>query len=101
MRYGPGKFEGTGNYSNVAQYLYSLSLDSSLDEDLGESESFGWYGKFAGKIKGRGPFYAIVSEDSQGFFDVTYYDTQDALDAAWKLLELEYEQFSDASEGEV
>ncbi len=100
MKYGPGKFEGNGNYSLVAQYLYSLSLDNSLDDDLGESESFGWYGKFSGKIKGRGPFYVIVSENSQGFFDATYYDTSKELEEDWTKLEEDWEKFSEEQEEE-
>lgn len=88
MRYGPGKFEGCGNYAKVAEYLYE-----SCDEELGDVEFFGWYGKFAGKIKGRGPFFAVVSEDSNGFVDVTYYDTEQELENEWCNLQ---DQWSDA-----
>lgn len=96
MRHGLGKFEACGNYVLTAGYIYY-----NIDDQLGESESFGWYGKFAGKIKGRGPFFAIVSEDSQGFVDVTYYDSKKELDEKWVMLEADYEEFQGPSEDDI
>lgn len=93
MKYGPGKFEGNGNYANAAQYLYSLSLDSSLEDDIGSSDELGWYGKFEGKIKGRGPFFAVISENSQGFVDVEWFESHDELETAWLEIQTEYERF--------
>jgi len=82
---GPGKF---GGEMYAGKYAYE-----NPDEEIGESDTLGWYGKFFGKIKGRGPFYIIVSEDYQGFVRAEFFDTRDALDKAWKGIEKEYEKF--------
>jgi len=90
---GPGKFEGE---TFAARYAYD-----NPDEDLGESDGFGWYGKFSGKIKGRGPFHIIVNEDSQGFVSGTFFDTEKQLEKAWSNLESEYADFyEDEGEGD-
>lgn len=93
MKYGPGKFEGNGNYAGVAQYIYKLSLESRLDDELGEADSFGWYGRFAGHIKSKGPFYAICSEDNQGFFDVEWFDSLKELNYKWGQIKADYEEY--------
>lgn len=91
MKSGPGKFEACGNYSKVVEYLYN----GGTDDEIGECEHFGWYGRFAGKIKGFGPFFAIVSEDSQGFVDVEFYDNEHKLDQWWDKIAAEYAEFRD------
>ena len=84
MNYGPGKFEACGNYSHIAQYIYD-----NVGHSIGDSESFGWYGQFNGQIK-HVRVFAIVSEDSQGFVDVDYFDDEKSLNKAWDKLETEY-----------
>jgi hypothetical protein len=96
MRHGPGKFEACGNYALVAQWLH----EDGFDEDLGEAEWFGWYARFSGKIKGRGPFHAIVYEDSQGFVEVIYYSSANALETAWYDLETEWREAQELEEKE-
>jgi hypothetical protein len=87
-----GKFESNGNYYHVAQYLYSVTGDGGFDE-IGSVDELGWYARFDGKIKGRGPFFALLSEHSQGFFDIEWFDDLESLDVAWKGIEEEYENF--------
>lgn len=84
---GPGKFEGE---TYAARYAYE-----NPDEDLGDSETFGWYGRFSGKIKGRGPFFIIVEEQSQGFVTGTFFDTEKQLEKAWARIEREWEREND------
>ncbi len=88
MKYGPGKYEGCGNYSLVAQHL-----SESTDEEIGSVDDLGWYGRYASKIKGHGPFYAVVSENGQGFVDVQYFDTEQELDAFWLNIKSDYEDY--------
>ncbi len=87
---GPGKFEGE---TYICRYAYD-----NVDEDLGESENFGWYGRFSGKIKNRGPFHLIVTENSVGFVSCAFYDSEAELNDAWALLEDEYTEFSESEE---
>lgn len=91
-----GKFEGE-LYATV--YAYESTLDG-CGAELGDCETFGWYGAFSGKIKGRGPFHIILREDSQGFVSGAYYDTAEDLATAWSALESEYEDFCNEQEGE-
>ena len=98
IKYGLSKFEGNDNYAGVAQYIYQLSLDGGLDDELGDVDGFGWYGRFAGLIKSKGPFYAICSEDSQGFFDVEWFDTLENLDSKWSQIEADYQTYMDESD---
>jgi len=93
MRAPLGKFEGT-NYYHVTRWLYEQAGQSFLDDELGEADSFGWYGKFSGKIKGHGPFYAICNENSQGFFDVTWMKSETDLEQIWNAIKFDYEVFT-------
>ena len=92
-----GKFEGE---LYATKYIYDVTGDGCSDT-LGESDGFGWYASFSGKIKGRGPFHAIIGEDSQGFVHGTYYDTAADLALAWDKLETEYDEFSAEYDCEV
>ena len=107
--YGPGKFD-----TILDAYVYDVSLDGGCDEELGESDSFGWYGlmradkSFAGDVRREaernqdqdltegewllltGTAGVILSEDSQGFVSVEYFDTQAELETAWMELEKAY-----------
>jgi hypothetical protein len=107
--YGPGKFD-----SMVDSFLWGATMDGGADEELGESEGFGWYGLMVGDIlkdaeRGaaengdalteeerdelRGTKAVILSENSQGFVGVDYYDNEDDAREAWKKLEDEYADF--------
>ena len=99
MKAPPGKFEGT-HYYHVVQWLYDQAGQSFLDDELGAVDDFGWYGKFSGKIKGRGPFHAICTEDNQGFFSVTWITSEAALDATWSMLETNYDDFCNEEDEE-
>jgi hypothetical protein len=99
MRAPLGKFEGT-HYYHVVQWLYQQAGESFLDDELGESEGFGWYGKFSDKIKGRGPFHAICTENSQGFFTAVWFRTEAKLNAQWSEIELAYEEFCEEQDDE-
>ena len=92
MKYGPGKFEGCGNYALLAQYLYE-----ACDYDIGSSDELGWYGRFDGTVKNV-PILAIVSEDSQGFVDVEYFNDTGSLNSAWKEIEKAYAEFYNGEE---
>lgn len=105
--YGPGKFS-----TMLDAYVYDVSLDSGTDEECGDSSWAGrWYGLMRG---GRSIFKngdpaceelteeernllfdsagVIVSESSDGFVDVDYYDTDTELDAAWAVCLSECEE---------
>lgn len=110
--YGPGKFS-----LEVDKYVYNLTLDGGCEE-FGDVESFGHYccielGKdglkdVAREAKAAGDkltleearlirkrYGAILFTNSQGFVDVTYYDTKKAFDKAWEKLSTEYRDFDD------
>ena len=107
--YGPGKFD-----TMLDAAVYDASLNG-LDEEMGEADGFGWYGLM------RAPLLdireqdaltpeeeeflveqvgAIVSEDSQGFVTVTYYETTYDLDQAWAEVADAYEEWSNDAEAE-
>ena len=85
-----GKFEGE---LYATRYVYDLSVDGGIDEDIGESDALGWYGRFSGTIRGRGPFHIIISENSQGFVHGEFFDTEEQMNAAWSQIETEYDLF--------
>jgi hypothetical protein len=114
-RYGPGKFDTV-----LDSYVYVVSMDGT-DEELGEAETFGWYGLMYG---GRDLVDAVESEvedaddeltdaereqlaaaqgvllheDEHGFVGVTYFDTKDELRKEWQAVEDDYEDFLEESE---
>jgi hypothetical protein len=68
---------------------------SYLDEEMGSSADMGtWYGLVTNlDVPGvRGKVHAIVSESSQGFFDVTRYKTAKQATSEWATLVEEYER---------
>jgi 1,2-phenylacetyl-CoA epoxidase PaaB subunit len=81
----PGKFEGE---TYAARYAYE-----NPDDEIGSSSELGWFGKFSGKIKGRGPFYIIVSEDNNGFVHAEFFDSEAEFNKAWSEIEAEYEKY--------
>ena len=88
---GPGKFEGE-NY--VTRYVYDVAGDGMLD-NIGSVDELGWFARFSGKVKGRGPFHVIVSEDSNGFVYGQYFPSEKALEKRWAQIEREYERYYD------
>ena len=100
-----GKFEGNFN-CNFGEALHQATLEGGTDDDLGDVEGFGWYGKMNLKdmnITEDGEPIAgvIVSEDNSGFFDYTTYSSEKELDKAWNNIESEYEDFSKESEEDM
>jgi hypothetical protein len=103
--YGPGKFN-----TMLDAYVYSVSLDGGCDAETGDANSTGWYGLMR---HGRSIFRdhdpmleslneaeqeklttcagVILFEDSNGFVSITYYDTEEKLDAVWAQIEKETE----------
>jgi hypothetical protein len=113
--YGPGKFD-----SMVDSFLWSAALDGSWeDEQVGESEGFGYYSLVVGDIAAmaehgaeetgdditpderdelKGTAAVIMSENSQGFVGVDYFDTEKDARKAWADIEEAYNEFE--SEGD-
>ena len=89
---GPGKYEGE-------QYATRYAHENP-DEDLGDVQGFGWYGRFSGKIKGRGPFHIITTEDNNGFVFGNYFDSESALNKEWAEIETAYEEFESGEDDE-
>ena len=108
--YGPGKFD-----TILDSYVYDVSLDGGLDEELGDANGGGRYGLMRdGKtiFRDNDPFLetlndaerellessagVIISEDSQGFVGVGYYETEAELDAAWAAIEADFEDEDEA-----
>jgi hypothetical protein len=76
---GPGKFEACDSLK-LAEYLYGLTGESGLDDEMGEVDGLGWYGLYlydgsdAGEAAGATDCY-ILAEDSQGFFTYETFDS--------------------------
>jgi len=110
-KYGPGKFQ---NY--IDQYVYALSCEGFVDEEVGSIQENGeWYGMIRGSIredvikralKDHTPHDLtkeeldlidtvgiIVSEDSDGFFWVTYYDDSKVMEHNWESIKGAIEDF--------
>jgi hypothetical protein len=93
----PGKFEGE-LYATRA--VWDMAGDHGVDEELGSTDELGWFCKYSGTIRGRGPFHVIVSEDSQGFVHGEYFDTESEMIEAWAQIETEYNCFYTEQEGQ-
>ena len=103
--YGPGKFT-----TLLDQYVYSVSLDGGADEEESYGNGEGWYGLMRnGRTIFRdhdpmletltpeeqelltGSAGVILSEDSQGFVYVSYYDDAETLEAKWAEIAREFQ----------
>lgn len=94
-------------------FLHAAAGDG-VDEELGESEGFGWYGLMEGDILASAERGAadlgdeltpeerrelkrtkavILSENSQGFVGVEYYTSLKKARAEWKKVERDYDEF--------
>lgn len=99
--YGPGKFS-----TILDAYVYDVSCSGGTEDEAGTTETGRWYGIMRGGrsiFKDHDPFLeslndaernqlescagVIISEDSQGFVDVDYYDTAEQLESAWAEIE--------------
>ena len=78
----PGKFEGE---SEIARDLYEASLDGFEDDQIGDVNEMGWYGRFNKEN-------AILSEDDSGFVHVEHFKNKEQLDRAWKEIQAIYSQ---------
>lgn len=109
--YGPGKFS-----TILDSYVYGVTLNGGCDDELGDVGGFGWFGLMR---NGRTIFQdhdpsletlnsaeqdqltscagVIVSEDSQGFVHVEYFDTDEHLTKRWEVLCKQAQQFEDES----
>ena len=86
----PGKFEGSGK---TGEELYEMVQDGWVSEELGDVEGFGWYGLLINTELLDAP-YAIVEENSVGFFDYTAYVLEADARAAWATLEDDYREWA-------
>ncbi len=110
--YGPGKFS-----TILDAYVYGVSLDGCCDDEISTDGMNGWFGLMRNGrtiFKDHDPMLetlndaeqeqltscagVIVAESSDGFVDVTYYDTDEDLNAAWEALQFEYEESGEESE---
>ena len=103
--YGPGKFN-----TILDSYVYSVSLGGGCDEETGDSSYGNWYGLMRNGrtiFRDHDPMLeslndderdkltssagVILSEDSNGFVYVEYYDSAESLNSAWQLILLDEE----------
>lgn len=97
--------------TNVDEFVYEQSLMGATDEELGESENFGYYALLTfdppvivhqGGPNGEWAFAAaILNEDSQGFIDVATYETTEEAKDQWALIESDYAAFMGDVESEM
>lgn len=72
--------------SPLAEHLYSLSLDSEQDEQIGSVDELGWFALFRG-------YLAILESDSQGFVAAAQFDNEETLQRAWDETVRQYEDY--------
>lgn len=70
----PGKFEGSGA---IGARLHAIVGDGMQDDECGSVDSGHWYGLILDSGVA-GAEHAVVSEDSQGFFDFSAFPTAEA-----------------------
>ena len=99
---GPGKFEGNESLS-LSEKLHEMVMDGWTNEELGDVQSFGWYGLLISPFSNEdkdipfdkvipGPSY-IVHKDNNGFFDYTEFANEESARSSWAQLEIEYTHF--------
>ncbi|MET9385322.1 hypothetical protein ABZY09_30685 [Streptomyces sp. NPDC002928] len=67
----------------LAERLWTLSLDTNQDAELGDADTFGWFARFDHAL-------AMLSADSQGFVGVSVFESVTDLNTAWEALEREH-----------
>jgi hypothetical protein len=115
---GPGKFEGG---LVIDEVVYDLSL-CGCDDECGDVQTTGWFGRLDGPFRSDGPFAdisatavaehaltsdelsylagvagAIISEDSNGFVSVAYFDDAEELSRVWDRIVAECDESDDQS----
>ncbi len=84
----PGKFEGNSD-QDLAERLHAVTLDGGCNEELGDVETFGWFGLIL-DFEGRS---FVVSEDSQGFFDIdSEHEDQASAQRAWGRISMAFDE---------
>lgn len=68
----------------LAERLWTLSLDTNQDAELGDADTFGWFARFDQDR-------AMLSANSQGFVGVSVFESAEDLNTAWTDLERQYE----------
>jgi len=74
--------------SGLAEELYDASLDGGESASLGTSDGFGWRALFI--MDGWG---AIICENSQGFVNISEYESEEEAEAEWSELEKAFERY--------
>lgn len=69
----------------LAERLWTLTLDSNQDAEIGEAEGFGWFALFERDL-------AMLSVDAQGFVGVAVYESLPDAHAAWADLGRQYNE---------
>lgn len=67
----------------LAERLWTLTLDTNQDAELGDADTFGWFARFDHER-------AMLSVDSQGFVGVSVFESTEDLNTAWTALEREH-----------
>ena len=83
--------KGSGKYAG--QLYVTRYAHENEDESIGDVQELGWFGRFSGKIKGRGPFHIITQEDNQGFVYGKLFDTEKEMLTHWHKIERAYDKF--------
>ena len=83
----PGKFESSGE---LGERLYEMETD----EEIGSVHDQGWFGLLLNTGMVCAP-HAIVSEDSQGFFDIDIYESKEVILKVWARIRTSYEYDND------
>jgi len=96
---GLGKFEGNHNCT-FAKALYDAVLEGGTDDEVGDVQDFGWYGKvdlgdLNIKESGNPVAGAIVHEDSSGFFTYSTYPRKDEFEQDWNEIIAEAQEYYD------
>ena len=110
---GPGKFS-----TILDSYVYQVSLDGGCDDESADASASAWFGLMRNGrtiFRDHDPLLetlneterdalcasagVILTEDSNGFVYVDYYDTDAELDAAWNAIVSEHEEDETVDEG--
>jgi hypothetical protein len=111
--YGPGKFT-----TILDQYVYQVSLDGGCDEEESFGDGQGWYGIMRNGrtiFRDHDPLLetlnaaeqelltssagVILSEDSQGFVYVSYYEDKERLERKWAEIQAQFTSDDEESDG--
>lgn len=72
--------------SPLAEELWEASLESAQDDEIGESDGFGWFALFESDL-------SILSVDSQGFVYSQHFESAGDLHLAWTETEMSYDRW--------